>query len=65
MIQSKSLEQLQPEVAKLLCVGDELVSIQGAPLSSCGDTFNDQLLFLRNCPRPVTLGFVPGSNFNN
>jgi hypothetical protein len=58
VIQSKNTAILTEEVAKLLTVGDELVSINSLPLSRFGATVSLQLEHLRNAPRPVNLGFA-------
>jgi hypothetical protein len=48
-------------VDRLLCVGDELVSVQGVPLAQCGATFKERLEHIRAATRPLLLGFLPGS----
>jgi hypothetical protein len=64
VIQAKLRDQLDAQVDRLLCVGDELVSVQGVPLSHCGGSFKEKLEYIRAAPRPLQLGFLPGSARN-
>lgn len=59
VIQSKNHAMLDAAVDKLLSIGDVLATVNGVDISACGMGFNEQLSFLREVPRPVTLGFVP------
>lgn len=61
VVMAKHRELLEPQVDRLLCVGDELVSIQGQPVAHCGLTFQELLERLRSEPRPVELGFLPAA----
>ena len=61
VVQGKLRDQLDAQVDRLLCVGDELVSVQGRPLAHCGGTFREKLEHMRTAPRPLLLGFLPGS----
>jgi hypothetical protein len=61
VVMAKHHELLEPQVDRLLCVGDELVTVQGQAVELCGNTFHEVLERLRVAPRPLELGFLPAA----
>lgn len=74
VIQSKNQAFLDPSADRLLNVGDELVTVQGATLQAISISSNSNSKFvtsqvplnfsavmerIKQAPRPLQLGFVP------
>jgi hypothetical protein len=62
-IKSKKKQEMKDGAYSLLCVGDIVVSIQGAHVE--GLSFDDQLEKLRNTSRPLFLEFISSENLIN
>ena len=62
VIQMKYPSLLEPQADRLLCVGDELVCVQGQSLQRFGTSFKSLLDHLKASPRPIELGFLSGSS---
>eukprot|EP01041_Mallomonas_annulata_P007786 gene7786-15927_t len=58
IIRSKDIKVISPTVSHLLCVGDQLVMVDG--VSVTGLSFNEQVNLLMNSQRPIIVGFIPG-----